>query len=243
MQATLPSRHPRQLTLRRQGSRSMKRRGLNLAKVRVSLRSLPKESLLEILDRAIDCIPAERLPEVLGEAVPVKEVAEGPSAGRALLKTVRRFGKDTLDGNYYDADSENRTQPSEGTEDWIAEFERLSESCIAQAPIGPPEVVREAFEILFDLQHRIDEGEEIVFFGDTLSSLEFSVDWDRALPAYFGCLSKSATPVEYAKAVKRIAADHAGDDDLASFMRPARKSATPEQTKALQHGSDRRGGR
>ncbi len=221
----------------------MKRPALDIAKVKAALRSLPQETLLDILGRAIDCIPSDRLPEVLGAAIQVKEVAEGPSAGRALLKTVKRFGKDTLAGDYYDVDSDHRTQLSEGTEDWIAEFERLAESCIAQAPIGPPEAIRAAFEVLFDLQHRIDEGEEIVFFGDTLSSLEFSVDWDRALPAYFGCLSKTATPVEYAKAVNGIVGDHADDDDMASFMRPARKAATPEQSKALQRVHARRGGR
>ena len=216
----------------------MKPRPLDMAKVKAALRSLPKERLFDILERAMMHVPVERLPEVLGAAVPPKEVVEGPSAAKALLKAVRTFHKDTLDGVHYDSfdvNSKNWRDKSKGTEDWIAECRRLHESCVAQAPIGPPEVVRESFELLFDLLRRIDKGEDIVFFADEAGSWQVDVDWDAVLPAYFGCLSRTATPEEYAKVARAIVEDFAGDDK-ARYLRPARKAATPEQGRALGRG-------
>jgi len=131
----------------------VKRPALDMAKVRAALRSLPKETLYDILGRAIEHVPADRLPDVLGRVVPLKEVEEGPAAGKALLRAVRDFHKDTLDRVHYDSfavDSKNSSQISEGTEDWMAEFGRLIESCVAQAPIGPPEAVRGALVMLLD---------------------------------------------------------------------------------------------
>lgn len=211
---------------------------LDMAKVKAALRSPPQETLLDILSRAIDRIPLERLPEVLGPAVPLKEVQEGPSAGKALLKAAKAFRAGSLRGDYYDyfdVNSKNCSEMSEGTEDWIAECKRLHASCIAQAPVGPPEVVREAFEIIFDLLRRIDNGEEVVFFADEAGSWQVEVDWDEVLPAYFGCLSKTANPREYAKVVKGLVAEFAGDDK-ARYLRPAKKAATPEQGRALGRG-------
>ncbi len=216
----------------------MKRRSLDPAKVRASLRSLPKETLLDILDRAMAHVPEDRLPEVLGTTVRIEEVREGPSAAKALLKAVKGFGRESLNGVYFDCfdvNSKNWTEKSEGTEDWINDCKRLLDSCVAQASAGPPEVVREALETLFDLLRRIDNGEEIVFFADEAGSWQVAMDWDAVLPAYYACLSATATPAEYAKAVHGMVADFAGDDK-ARYLRPARKAATPEQGRALGRG-------
>jgi hypothetical protein len=209
-----------------------------MAKVNAAIRSLPKETLFDILDRALVHVPADALSAVLGTVVPIKEVQEGPVAAKALLKAMKQFHKDTLDGVHFDSfdvNSKNWTDKSEGTEEWIAECKRLHESCVAQAPAGPPETVRVAFEFLFDLLRRIDKGEDIVFFADEAGSWQVEVDWDDVLPAYYGCLSQTATPHEYAKVVTGLVADFAGSD-RASYIRPARKAATPEQGRALGRG-------
>ncbi len=216
----------------------MKRPELDSTKVRAALRCLPKETLLGVLDRAMAHVPADRLPEVLGTSVPIKEVRAGPLGAKALLKAARGFARDTLHGAYFDSidvNSKNWTEKSEGTEDWINNCKRLLESCVAQAPAGPAEVVREAFETLFDLLRRIDKGEDIIFFADEAGSWQVDVDWDVVLPAYYGCLSQTATPHEYAKVVTELVADFAGDDKT-SYLRPARKAATPEQGRALGRG-------
>lgn len=223
----------------------MGERRLDPAKVKAALRSLPKETLAEILDRALVHVPADALPEVLGAAVPIKEVAEGPAAAKALLKSVNGFHKDTLAGVHYDyfqVNSRNCSQVSEGTEDWIAEFRRLLDSCVAQAPVGPPEMLRGAFDLLLDLLRRLNAGEEIVFFADDSWEWQLPVQWDEVLTAYFRCLSATCPPAEYARVARTAIKEFVGRDS-AAFLRSAAKVATPQQKTKLMDGRIRRGGR
>mgnify|MGYP001560036262 CR=1 FL=1 len=216
-----------------------------MVKVDAAIRSLPKEALFDILERAMLHVPVERLPEVLGRVVPLKEVEEGPAAAKALLQAVKRFHAETVAGENYDyfqVNSRNSSEMSEGTEDWIAEFRRLLDSCLAQAPVGPPEAVREAFELLLDLLRRLNDGEAIVFFADDSWSWQVPVQWDEVLPAYFRCISATAAPKEFAKVVRTAIKEFVGRDS-ANFLRVASRAATPEQKRALMDGRIRRGGR
>jgi len=118
-----------------------------------------------------------------------------------------------------------------GTEDWIAECERLLEDVLRFVTDGDPSEGRQAFELIFALLRRIDQGEDdIVFFADEAGSWQVGVDWPTVLPAYFRCLSATAAPEEYAQlANTKDFARH----DVPKYMSKARGAATRDQKVAL----------
>jgi len=58
-------------------------------------------------------------------------------------------------------------EKSNGTEAFLAEFDRLIGKCVRATAKGPRRLVRDAFELLFALLRRIDEdSDSVVFFAD-----------------------------------------------------------------------------
>lgn len=106
------------------------------------------------------------------------------------------------------------------------------DSCVAQGKAGPADVVREAFEVLFDLVRRIDSGEDWLFFADEGGSWMFGLQHRVLLSAYFKCLAATAKPNEYARAVE-VAADALVRHDKELAFGLARKAATTEQRRAM----------
>jgi len=90
-------------------------------------------------------------------------------------------------------------------------------------------------ELIFD----IDEcNDDVIFFADEGGSWQIGVDWDRVLPPWFRVLSATATPKEYAEQIDSLLEHHYnyGRDKMLAV---ARKTATPEQRKALTEAADR----
>ena len=213
-------------------------------KLRMQLRGLRKDALLDLLHRAVELLPKTRLPALVeGHIDPHLLAPDGEAAGR-LLDVVRTFREASLRGDYYEGfavDSRNFMEMSHGTESWIAECERLFEGCVAGAKKGRAAEMREAFETLLDLLRHIDEGhDDIIFFADEGGSWQVGVDWRKVLPAYFACLSPATAPEEYAAAVDAVIRDFVGHDRDGS-RRAARAAASAAQKKALRHaGKSRR---
>lgn len=134
----------------------------------------------------------------------------------------------------FDVNWKNVTEQSAGTDAFIAEFDRLLVECIRGEARGARAPVREAFELLFELLRRIDEGRsDIVFFADEAGSWQVGVDWRAALPAYFRCLADGASGDDFALEVDRAITD------FAHYERPrhlaaARRVANAVQKAALQ---------
>lgn len=209
---------------------------LDLEKVRVALQRLSRGNLLTIAERATELVARAKLPELLGDFIRLDEMVKTESGAASLVAEVRKFSVASLRGDYYEdfaVNSKNFMAKSEGTETFIAEFERLARRCVRAAATGPRSPVREAFELLFALLRRIDEGEDdVIFFADEGGSWQVGVDWHEVLPAYFVCLAESATPVDYAREVDRVI------KDFANYERPrhlaaARKVANAAQKAAL----------
>ncbi len=210
-------------------------RPLDPAKVRAALQAMPRETLLKILDRVVASTPMTTLAILFKGFAPLAELRDGTIAARPLLKAVKLFRNASVNRDYYDefrVDSKNFIQKSAGTKRWIDDLGRYMDCCVAQATCGPAKIVREAFEILFDLVRRIDTGEHWLFFADEGGSWMFGLDHRVVLPAYFNCLAATAKPQEYAKAVEAAADALIRHDNDAAFAL-ARAAATPEQTKAL----------
>ena len=154
----------------------------------------------------------------------------------SLLDEVRTFHDACLRGVYYDSfdvNSKNYMRTSEGTNAFMAEFERLIEKCIRASAKGPPSTAREAFELLFALLRRLDrDPDSVVFFADEGGSWQVGVDWRAALPAYFRCLADGTPAEQFVREVDRAIADFA-DYDRPKHLATARRVANAEQRVAL----------
>ena len=143
--------------------------------------------------------------------------------------------------------SKNCMEQSTGTTAFIAEYRRLLDRCVTEEKKAKPAEAREAFDILFGLLDYIDEcNDDVIFFADEGGSWQVGVDWERVLPPWFRVLSATASPEEYAERITALLEHHYnyGRDKMLAV---ARKTATPEQRKALaaaqdQQASRRRGG-
>jgi hypothetical protein len=197
---------------------------------------MSRGKLLMVAERAIEAVPSTKLGELVGDMVRLDQLAEGKRGAAPLLEEVRKFHDASLRGEYYDSfdvNSKNFMAKSQGTEAFIAEFDRLAGKCVRAASRGPFGPVREAFELLFRLLRRIDEGnDDVIFFADEGGSWQVGVDWRTVLPAYFRSLAETASPEEFAREVDRAI------EDFSDYERPrhliaARRVASAEQKAAL----------
>jgi hypothetical protein len=193
----------------------MTSRNVDLDKLRVALRRMSRGSLLMIAERAIEIVPKAKLQALVGDMVRLDDLAEGRHGAGPLLDEVRKFHAAGLAGEYYESfnvNSKNFMDKSDGTEAFIAEFDRLLTKCIRAATKRPQGRVREAFELLFALIRQIDENpDSVVFFADEAGSWQVGVDWRAALPAYFPCLATSSGE-EFVREVDRTITDFAPYD-------------------------------
>jgi hypothetical protein len=211
---------------------------VDLEKLRVALRRLKRGSLLIIADRAVEIVSPSKLQALLGDMLSLREftkLAEGSSA-KNLLDEVRDFHSASIAGRSYDSfdvNSKNCMQMSEGTEAFIADFDRLLGRCVRASAKSPRKPTREAFGLLLDLLRRIDDSpDDIVFFADEAGSWQVGVDWRSALPAFFRCLADDLSPEDFALEVDRTITDFV-DYERPYHLAAARRVANPEQKKAL----------
>lgn len=215
----------------------MNRAAIDIEKLRVALQRMSRGNLLIVAERAIEIAPRAKLRQLVGDMVRIDELAEGKRGAAPLLDEVRKFHEASLRGEYYDSfdvNSKNFMEKSEGTEAFIAEFDRLVGKCArAAAEKGPRPPVREAFELLFALLRRIDEDpDSVVFFADEAGSWQVGVDWREALPAYFRCLADGVSGEDFAREVDRVITDFA-DYERPRHLAAARRVGNAEQKAAL----------
>lgn len=211
---------------------------LNIDKLRRSIRqNLETEALLILLDRAVDLIEPDRLPQLLEGILPIESVQAKGATTQSLLQAVEAFRDDSSSGRYYESfrvNSRNFMDKSRGTINWIAEFHRLMNRCIEQCKLSEYAQAQKAFELLFDLLNEIDKGDDtIVFFADEAGAWQVGVNWTEVLPCYFTALAQVAKPTTYAQKVSQTITAHVEyDRDL--HLKTALAMANPTQRKALQ---------
>jgi len=211
---------------------------VDLEKLRGALSKLKRGQLLIIAHRAVELLAPSKLDALMGDMLsPSRFEQTGPSVpAKSLLDEVREFHATGVAGEYFDSfdvNSKNCMQKSEGTEEFIADFDRLMNLCIRAAAKPPRTETREAFGLLFDILRRIDDSpDRIIFFADEAGSWQVGVDWRSALPAYFQCLVDDLTPEDFSSEVDRTIA-YFVDYDRPHHLAAARRVATSEQKKAL----------
>ena len=211
---------------------------IDVGLLRQSIRQrLDVEDLLFLIDRAIELIPQEQLPELIQgffdlDSFQVDEMAED----ELILETVLDFQADSLAGVYYESfrvNSRNYMDQSRGTINWIAEFDRLMNQCIKECEAGEYFQAHPAFEILIELLDEVDEcRDDIIFFADEGGSWQVGVSWEHVLPAYFTALAEVVEPDVYAESVVKVVKKHA-DYRSDIHLEKAMEIADPAQRKAL----------
>jgi hypothetical protein len=213
---------------------------VDLEKLRVALRRLSKERLLGLAERAVELVPRAKLQQLVEGLIDSGEIAKTSSktgsGAAAVLAEVQEFHDASLRGDYYESfgvNSKNFMESSAGTETFIAEFERLLGKCVRVAAKTPRAPLREAFELLFELLRRIDEGnDDVIFFADEGGAWRVGVEWREALPAYFRCLADAAPPEEFARIVDRTIQEFDGHE-RSRHLTAARAVASAAQKAAL----------
>lgn len=196
------------------------------------MRGLERREVLEVLDRALDAVPAARLARVAGSRMPLEELAPDDD----LLGQIEAFCRESYRGKFYrpfDVNWKNSTQKSRGTERWIAECQRLFKRCVKEAAGLELAQLHQALKALMDLLREVDGGSiEIVFWADEGGSYEVHVEWEKVLPLWFRCLASTSTPEEYAREVMKALKDFFVHD-RSSCRKKALSLATPAQRAAL----------
>ena len=209
---------------------------IDFDKLRAALRGMSRGNLLMVAERAIEIVPRSKLHALVGDMIRLDDLVGGPSESTSLLDEVQRFHAESLGGRYYESfnvNSKNYMDESEGTEAFIAEFDRLLTRCIRAAEKQIQRPTREAFELLLSLLRRIDhDPDSVVFFADEAGSWQVGVDWREALPAYFRCLASSSSGEEFAREVDRAIMDFA-DYERPKHLAAALRVASAEQKAAL----------
>ncbi len=214
----------------------MPRPSVDADRFRVAIRRMKRDQLLDLLDQAIDLVPKSRLADLANAHVPPESFAKSKATKKSLLDEVRAFHTAAMRGEYYEGfnvNSKNFMDQSEGTQTFIAEFERIMDRCVKAVEKVPANELREAFDLLLSILRHIDQGnDDVVFFADEAGSWQVGVDWRATLPAYFACVAASAEPEEFARLALGASRDFA-DYDRGKLLTEARRVASKEQKAAL----------
>ena len=209
---------------------------IDRAKLRVAIRKLGDEYVYFMLDEALEMLPDAKLAKLVGQYLDVKRLQGDENNKRDLFEQLAEFERANLAREFYDSfrvDSKNFMQKSNGTRAWIAECRRLLDQLVDASKKGDPVKVGTGFETIFNLLHRIDEGrDDLLFFADEGGSWQVGIDWEKVFPAWFQCLSRTASPDEYGRLVV-AAIDDLDQADRRDHLEAARRPATAAQKKAL----------
>jgi hypothetical protein len=215
--------------------KGMPRKQIDWESIQPSVRKLRKDELLGLLHDAFHALPAARRVKVFREH---GESNTGKLSPKRVLNEVKKFHADSLARHYYEyfnVNSQNFMEKSEGTDLWITECNQLFDKCMALADKGHHPEARQAMDLLFELLEQIDrDPDSIIFFADEAGSWQVGVDYGRVLPAYFTSLAALAEPDEYAERVTALIKEHASykRDKL---LKAARKVGDTARRSALKN--------
>ncbi|MFG0320051.1 MAG: hypothetical protein ACF8XB_22455 [Planctomycetota bacterium JB042] len=194
---TLPSESPRPSGDRGEPARDP----VDTAAFRAQLRSLDRLGLLRVAFLAIERLPEETWPELLG--LPAgSDVSRHDGARPTLLEEVRAFHGAVLRREFHVElrwTSQTFDLLTPGTEEFVAEFERLSRLVLEREREGGHEVARIGLELLLDLVKRIDaDDQDLLCFMHDVGSDAIGLDVEELLDAQLRSLAATAEPREFA---------------------------------------------
>jgi hypothetical protein len=205
-------------------------------KLRAAIRRMGSDSLFLMVDAAITVLTEDSLRTLVKGFLNPDELQPTGKEEMSLLENVKAFRNASLQGKYYEdfaVNSKNCNTTSGGTLAWMGDCHRLLDGCVAQVNRGDLRSAHQAFEIIFELLDRIDEGNaEILFFADEGGSWALGIEWERVLPAWFTALAAEAGAEEYATRVAVVLRQHC-NYAAGRLLATACRAATPLQRQAL----------
>ena len=187
--------------------------------------------LIKLLDDCYGCMKIRDIKNVFGH-IEDKFIKKSSGDGKAILKKVQKFQKDSLQGVYYapfDINSKNFMDVPEETDMW---FENLAEFLTESSRLsmqGDHVNAVKCFEILFEL---IDKMCDEIVFADELGIWMLPIKEEPCITAYFKSAAAILNPEEYAKAVLPVIRQ----DSYSSFCNKAyakAKSSANKQQKIV----------
>lgn len=174
-------------------------------------RGLQRGALLQLLQRALEQVPAEQLEHVLGDHFTAGEVgAPAGEAAPALRAEVEQLCELAEAGVFYEVIPYRGREQSRGTQEFAARFNALLQRCASEPSSACARDLRVSIEALLGLLRAIDEGrKDIVYFTDEGGSWQLRTLWARVLPRYFECLARTSSEGEYRSAVEAALHDFA----------------------------------
>lgn len=205
--------------------------------LRAELRTLSRGSLLIIAERAVELVPAPHLDALLGDFVQFAEhLAEASRARVCLLDEVRAFYVAAKAGMYYETvaiNNHGQQKQSNGTDAFIADFDRLLHACIRASENAADASVTIGFELLFGLHRHINKGnDDVIFFADDSDASALGTNWTIAMPAYICSLARTTPPEEFADAIHAAIEDFTSEDRM-YYLTVARNIVNDAQRLAL----------
>ena len=212
----------------------MSGKSIDRDKLRQVMRKMDDDMIYFLLDDAIDLLSDTKLTKLVGNYLDLTNLRMDGDE-RSPIEEVKTFHKVSLEGGYYeeiDVHSKNFIQNSRGTQAWISDCTRLLDRLVAMShKKGSPEIAA-AFDLIFELLEKIDEGNDIVFFADEGGSWRVYVNWEKVFPGYFKSLTVAAESGYYAERVVELV-DLYQKRDREKYLATARRVATAVQKKAL----------
>jgi len=191
--------------------------------------------LIKLLDDCYCCMRTQDIRNIFGQ-IEDKFIKKSIDDGKAILKKVQKFKKDSLRGVYYapfDINSKNFMNVPEETDIWfetlgdfLTESSRLSEQ-------GDHTNAVKCFGILFEL---IDKMDDEIVFADELGIWMLPIKEEPCIRAYFKSAAAILNAEEYAQVVLPILRQDSYSSFCNKAYAKAKLAANKQQKIALEEG-------
>jgi hypothetical protein len=171
--------------------------------------------------------------------VPTSPVA--PVDGKKLLRTIRRFQRESLAGAYYapfNMNSKNYMDIPPETEAWFDSLGELFASSTQLTQQKDHQLATACFGLLFELIDAMESGKEIVF-ADEYGSWTIPGDEKRFTSANLRSLAATATPEAFAAVALPLIRRDSGQSFASEVYQSAVRVATKGQRAFLEAEIDR----
>ncbi len=157
----------------------------------------------ELLQNAYDEMNDRQRKDIFGYLF--KEAKPEYADGQKLLKKIKKFHKDSLNGKYFapfDVNSKNFMNIPEETDEWCDCMGEFLDESIKLTEQGDHLIAIDCFVLLKELIDLMDDGD--IVFADEIGSWMIPCDQKQWIKAYATSLAINATPEEFTKAMLPI---------------------------------------
>ena len=199
----------------------------------------PSGVLLELLGAAYETLDQRQRQSVFGDYLR-PETPPAAGDGKALLRDIKRFHRDSLAGKYYAPflwDSKTYRNVPPETEAWFDAMGKFLLDSIQLTQRGQHADAVACFRVLYQLIDALEHGDEIVFAHE-LGSWMIPVEERKTIAAYLKSLAAIASPEDFVAVavplIKRDSSHSFADRVYVTAMRVANKAQKSHLTAEIE---------